>query len=386
MKQLGFHPLADLFPLMEGDEREKLVADIKQIGLLHPITLLDGKIIDGRNRYRACLEADVPLRTNEYEGEDPLAFVISNNLHRRHLDESQRAMTAAKLATMKPGRQWITNPPNGGFSQDQAAATLNVSKRAVQRAAVVRNQGTAELVHCVEQGGLPVSVAAEIAQLPGKRQRDIVALPVEKRRSIAKAEAKRVKRAAKERALGEATRRANAMLGKGDQRYNVLMADPPWRFEPFTRETGLDRAADNHYPTITVDKLLAMRPPVAADAVLFLWATVPMLREGLAVMEAWSFDYKSHLVWAKGRSGTGYWNRNVHELLLIGTRGKVPAPAPGTQPPSIIELPATEHSVKPPGFAELIEGMFPNLPALEMFARSGPRLGWDVWGNEAEAA
>jgi N6-adenosine-specific RNA methylase IME4 len=116
-----------------------------------------------------------------------------------------------------------------------------------------------------------------------------------------------------------------------DKRYGVILADPPWRFEPYSRVTGMDRAADNHYPTSPLDeiKALSVKGIAATDSVLFLWATVPMLPQALDVMAAWGFAYKSSLAWAKDHVGTGYWVRNKHELLLIGTRGSVPAPAAG---------------------------------------------------------
>lgn len=190
-----------------------------------------------------------------------------------------------------------------------------------------------------------------------------------------RAELKRRKRAAKERALGDEQR------ALPDRLYGVIYADPPWRFEPYSRDTGLDRAADNHYPTMDVAAICALSVPAADDCVLFLWATVPMLPEALQVLDAWGFTYRSHFVWLKDRAGTGYWNRNQHEVLLVGTRGDVPAPAPGQQYPSVIEAAAREHSTKPPHFAEMIEELFPSLPALELFARA-PRLGWEVWGNE----
>ena len=194
---------------------------------------------------------------------------------------------------------------------------------------------------------------------------------------------KQVRREQREAELGEATRAAAA--NTGTKIYNVGYADPPWRFEPHSRVTGLDRAADNHYPTEHVDQIRQMaRPQFADDAVMFMWATVPMLGEALSVLDAWGFEYKSHFVWTKDRAGTGHWSRNQHELLLIGTRGNIPAPAPGEQYPSVISAPLGEHSEKPAAFAEMIEDMFPNLPAVELFARA-PRLGWDVWGNEAAA-
>jgi len=191
---------------------------------------------------------------------------------------------------------------------------------------------------------------------------------------------KGTRRAEREAELAERTLEAARALGSA--RYGVIYADPPWRFEPYSRETGMDRAADNHYPTMTIEALRALDVPAADDCVLFMWATVPMLPEALAVMDAWGFSYRSHCVWLKDRFGTGYWFRNQHELLLVGTRGDVPAPAPGEQYASVIEAELGPHSAKPGHFAEMIEELFPTAPRLEMFARA-PRLGWDVWGNEA---
>jgi N6-adenosine-specific RNA methylase IME4 len=126
----------------------------------------------------------------------------------------------------------------------------------------------------------------------------------------------------------------------------------------------------------------ALKIPAADDAVLFLWATVPMLPQALQVTLEWGFTYRSNIVWVKDRTGTAYWTRNRHEHLLIGTRGEILAPAPGEQYPSVIEAPVGRHSEKPAVFCELIETMFPSLKKLEMFAREAPD-GWDVWGLEA---
>lgn len=182
----------------------------------------------------------------------------------------------------------------------------------------------------------------------------------------------------KERELGE------RQLAAPTKIYGVLLADPPWRFDPYSDETGMDRAADNHYPTLTLADIAAL--PVsdwaAEDAVLFLWVTVPF--DGLAheVLRAWGFKYSSQFVWVKSRPGTGYWSRNRHELLFVAVRGSPPAPAPGTQFDSVIEGPQGKHSAKPERAYEIIEAYFPTLPKLEMFARQ-ERPGWDRWGLEA---
>jgi N6-adenosine-specific RNA methylase IME4 len=103
----------------------------------------------------------------------------------------------------------------------------------------------------------------------------------------------------------------------------------------------------------------------------------------LEVMKAWGFAYVSGAVWVKDRIGTGYWFRNRHELLLVGTRGNVPAPAMGTQWDSVIAAAAGDHSAKPDAVLKMIEAYFPSVPKIELNCRGVPRPGWDAWGNEA---
>lgn len=196
---------------------------------------------------------------------------------------------------------------------------------------------------------------------------------------------KKLRRETRERELGA------KQQALPDRRYGVIYADPEWRFEPYSRTTGMDRAADNHYPTSALDDIKA-RPVgdiAAPDCVLFLWATAPMLPQALEVMAAWGFTYKSQVVWIKQRAGdgrgTGYWFINEHEVLLVGTSGEVPAPAPGSQWRSYVTAPVEEHSAKPDIFALLIEAYFPSLPKIELNARRR-RDGWEAWGLEAPDA
>jgi N6-adenosine-specific RNA methylase IME4 len=197
---------------------------------------------------------------------------------------------------------------------------------------------------------------------------------------LTKTQLKQAKRAAKEAAL------ASKILALPDRRYGVIVADPPWRWEPYSRETGMDRAADNHYPTASLQEIAALpvQSIAAADCALFLWATVPCLEHALYTMREWGFTYKSQFVWVKNRAGLGFWNRNKHELLLIGTCGHVPAPAPGTQWPSVIYADVGAHSVKPDVALEMIEIYYPNLPKIELHRRGPARPGWSSWGAEAE--
>jgi hypothetical protein len=148
-------------------------------------------------------------------------------------------------------------------------------------------------------------------------------------------------RAKQERRDAHERETAAKILALPDKRFGAILADPEWRFQPYSRKTGMSRAADNHYST-SATKVIAQRsvPSIAAkNCVLFLWATIPMLLDAHEVMKGWGFAYKSHVIWEKADLGAGYWVREQHELLLIGTRGRIPAPAPGKQWPSVIKAP-----------------------------------------------
>ncbi|HET7552345.1 MAG TPA: MT-A70 family methyltransferase [Gemmatimonadaceae bacterium] len=167
----------------------------------------------------------------------------------------------------------------------------------------------------------------------------------------------------------------------GPGKYVVLVVDPPWRY---TGASDPTRTAENHYPTLSHDELLAL--PVgeiaARHAVLFLWTTPPKVAEAAELIAAWGFAYKTCAVWDKERLGLGSWYRLQHELLLIATRGNVPPPAPMNRPPSVIHAPRGAHSAKPATVREQIERMYPHVPRIELFAR-GAVPGWEVWGFEA---
>jgi N6-adenosine-specific RNA methylase IME4 len=175
---------------------------------------------------------------------------------------------------------------------------------------------------------------------------------------------------------------AGVGLSEAGGAYAVLYADPPWKYE-YTETKS--RAIENQYPTMTLDEICALEPPAADDSVLFLWATSPKLTEALSVLEAWNFTYRTCMVWVKDKIGMGYYARQQHELLLIGTRGSLPVPAPEQRPSSVVVEPRGVHSEKPKRFYGLIEAMYPEFDGLrlEMFARQ-EREGWAAWGYEVQ--
>lgn len=159
-----FHALANIFPLLEGDSFTALVEDICAQGLREPVWLYEGQILDGRNRYRACQVAHVPYETRIYTGDDPIAFVVSMNLRRRHLDESQRGMVAARLATLERGANQHVEIPTP--SQGQAAGLLNVSRDTVIQARKLQREGAPEVIAAVDTGEMSLTAALPLTELP----------------------------------------------------------------------------------------------------------------------------------------------------------------------------------------------------------------------------
>jgi ParB-like chromosome segregation protein Spo0J len=219
------HPLADLFPLLTGADFDVLVADIRAHGVREPITLHpDGRILDGRNRYRAAQAAGVPCPERTYQGTDFVAFVVSTNLNRRHLTDSQRALVAARLATMRQGERTDLPPYGERLSQADAAKLLHASKRTVERATHVLDSAAPELVAAVEAGTVRVATAAVIADAPPERQRAVVALS---RDAILKAaqQIKREQRVAREDARAAAAAEALKTLPRDGALHRVIHAD-----------------------------------------------------------------------------------------------------------------------------------------------------------------
>lgn len=180
------HPAAEIFPVMDEAAFAALVADIAAQGQREPILIYDGQVIDGRHRLRACEQLGLePLVRQVSAGDgDPFGLVVSLNLHRRHLTESQRAMVASKLANLPLGSNQhaqICAP-----SQEGAAQMLGVSRRLVQHARAVAENGSTELVAAVESGELAVSTAAHLAHLPADDQRAVLAKTPDEIRAIAR--------------------------------------------------------------------------------------------------------------------------------------------------------------------------------------------------------
>ena len=377
---MNFHPLAELFPLMQGREFDELVTDIKANGLREPIWTYQGQILDGRNRWRACEAAKLSHRPmREYTGDDPVSFVVSLNLHRRHLDESQRGMAARRLASVRQGARTDLEPRANlpEVSQSKAAELLNVSERTVKTAGKVIDHGAPELVQAVDHGRVSVSAAADVAELPREEQREIVA----------KGE-KEILEAAKQIRLKKAVarREENAKLLANappppDGKFRAIVIDPPWKMEKIERDVHPEQVAFE-YPTMSEADLASFDVSGMADedCHLFCWTTHKHLPVALRLLEAWGFRYVCTMVWHKngGFQPFGLPQYNC-EFVLYARRG-TPEFAETKQFMCCFNAPRREHSRKPDEFYDVVRRVTPG-PRIDVFSREA-REGFVTWGNE----
>jgi len=179
----------------------------------------------------------------------------------------------------------------------------------------------------------------------------------------------------------------------GDKKFATVLADPPWQFQNRTGKMAPEHKRLSRYPTLTLDEIksIPISDSLEESAHLYLWVPNALLFDGLQVLEAWGFTYKSNLIWYKvrkdggpDRRGVGFYFRNVTEIILFGVKGKNNRTLkPGRTQENIIVTQKREHSRKPDEQYKLIESCSKG-PYLELFAR-GERKNWTVWGNQADA-
>lgn len=391
MDEMQIHDAANVFPMMNTEQIDELADDIRKNGQQTEIELYDGKIIDGRNRYKACVKAGIePKFCDVTEIGDPIRYVLSMNLHRRHLDPGQRAFVAlnveeyeAKAAKQRQRdaggdvRNRKTLPANlpepKGDARDKAAMQLSVGGRSVSDAKAVA-QASPELANLGVAGKLAPSIGAKIARAAGSSEQ----LSRAAERIDAGEKATKVLKDI----VSENKKTAPKMSGV----FQVIYADPPWQYtsgDQHSNETQ-ETVIGNHYPSMPLADICDL--PVAdiadRDSVLFMWTTSPLLEDSFKVINAWGFKYKASMVWDKVKHNVGHYVSVRHELLLICTKGSPPKVPRLVD--SVYEEPRTKHSRKPAYFSSLIMDLYPEANRVELFRRGEAPDGWSIWGNEAE--
>jgi N6-adenosine-specific RNA methylase IME4 len=185
---------------------------------------------------------------------------------------------------------------------------------------------------------------------------------------------------------------AELLEAASGQQFATILADPPWQFTNKTGKVAPEHKRLSRYGTMKLEEIMALPVGEIADtpAHLYLWCPNALLPDGIAVLKAWGFNYKSNIVWHKVRKdggsdgrGVGFYFRNVTELILFGVRGKnARTLAPGRRQVNLLATRKREHSRKPDEQYDIIEACSRG-PFLELFAR-GVRQGWTTWGNQAD--
>ncbi len=386
------HPAAELFPMLDEKRLSELAEDIRSHGLREPIRLYRGQILDGRNRYQACLRVGVDPVFEAWDGGDPYLYVWSLNGERRDIGDQQRYLIWRDA--MAHSEAWQAECQR---IADEANARRSEAAKARPRG----EDGTLKAAPVVDHYDPPLDEA--IDQKPKHKTREAKARAakttpatvarmdqlVESRPDLAeKVKVGEMKPAEAMRQMkrGQVEQRVAALpAGK----YRVIYADPPWQYRDQKAVDGYTgTAASNHYPTMPTTEICALdvRSIAATDSVLFCWATFPMLPDAMEVIRAWGFTYKTAIVWDKERPNFGNYHDASAELLLIATRGSC-TPDASEREKQVQRIERTgRHSAKPEAFREIIDRLYPHGPRIEMFRRGDAPDGWAVWGNEAHAA
>lgn len=381
-----------------------------------PLTLqgLKYRIIAGRNRTEAArrakwksIRADVlPYKTNVDKLKAERLELDENDLRkdvtpaRRVINAQRRAEIDAELGRLAAvGRPKKVEPDNSSQVGTNLIPQKTAKKKSKQaNEAVSTGVSFTTAGRVLHRTLLPKEVLEQVEKhphlnKPGELDAMVDLGAAEREEVLTAAKAGKTMKASTVRKRVERDHRQVLLAGHQSAitgKYAVFYADPPWNYQVWSEE-GMDRAAANHYPTMTIEDIMSM--PIAEichdDAALYMWAINPMVPEALETVKRWGFTFRTMATWAKDKIGLGLWLREQTEQLIIATRGKVVAPAMGTQFSSLIEGRRGEHSSKPDTAYEIIEKYHATLSKIELFQRGKgkpARRGWAVTGNESSVA
>lgn len=358
---LESHKFADIFPMTEGESFENLKKDIQEQGLQQTIVLFEGKILDGRNRFKACKDLGIEPRFEEYKGDKPLEFVISGNLHRRHLTPSQRAVLALEVMPMLEEearkRQGTRSDlmgkiPLGSKPENKSAVKASkifqVDESYIRQAKKLKETGQEEKINQLWSG------TKNLSEVKKEQRAEKIAKQREE-----------IEKETFEKPTGE---------------YDVIVIDPPWNYQDDSIYDADGFRGTCPYPTMSIEQIKNIKIPSKEDCIVWLWTTNKHIFDCREILEEWGFEIKSILTWDKQHIGTGRWLRSQTEHCILAIKGK-----PffnNTKWSTLISEKRTEHSTKPEIFYKMVEEICAGRK-LDYFARK-KREGWDVYGDEVK--
>ena len=363
----------NLIPPLSLEELNGLEDSIKKEGCRDPLVVWNNTIIDGHHRYAICTKHNIPFNTRDVQGLDTdidvKLWMINNQFSRRNLPTETRLALAYRFKEFEAEK--AKERKLAGVKIDIVEEdTVNLS--APVRTGKEKTKGrTLEAI--ARMAGVSARTADQYDKIQTKGTNEQKAEVLNGNSSIKKVYTQ----------IQKAERLATNISTEWPKgKYRVIYADPPWSYGD-ERSGGSYGGAVDHYPTMTMQELydFPLHSIVEEDAVLFIWATSPLLEEALNLVKSWGFKYKTQFVWDKVKHNMGHYNSVRHELLLIATKGKC-TPDNVQLFDSVQTIERTEkHSEKPEEFRSIIETLYTYGNKIELFARKKID-GWEVFGNE----
>lgn len=356
-----------LIPPLTTDEYTLLEKSIIDEGVRDPVLCWCGVIIDGHNRYEITQKHGLSCPSREVEFTDRSAvmiWIIQNQFGRRNLSMYQRAELALKLEPLIRERAKKNQIASGGAVPQKSAEPVDtravlaslasVSHDTIMKVKKIDTDGPEDIKEKLRDGNLTINSAYKIVKKEEQKKR-----------------------------VADSVNSPPPPTTKG--KYRVFYADPPWKYgidQHSSAGTVQEKTIGSHYPSMPTDEIcgLPIKEMAEENAVLFLWATSPLILHAFRVMEAWGFQYKAQMIWDKVLHNVGHYVSVRHEILLIGTRGSC-TPDVKKLYDSVYTEERTEHSKKPEFFRTVIDNIYPLGRRVELFARD-KNDDWDAWGNQ----
>lgn len=382
----------NLIPPLSQEEYNGLEISILNEGCRDALVVWNGVIVDGHNRYEICKKHGLPYKVNyeilkDYiDRDDVIEWIYNNQLSRRNLTDEQRSyLRGMQYKHQKKAKGGRADRIFWGAQNDPPKTAETVGNdHGVSSATIKRDEKYADAINKIADScGNVIKEKILTREIDASKRVivNIAALPADQLKAVfekvASGEASTLTHAQK-----TINHEGTVLHSTASGKYRVIYADPPWYYGNRMDEAiSGSTVPETYYPCMnTADICNYSLPEIDDNAVLFLWVTSPLLEDGLKVINAWGFKYKTSFVWDKILHNMGHYNSVRHEFLLIATKGSC-TPDVKKLFDSVVTIERTDHSRKPEYFREIIETLYPEGKRIEIFARI-QQEGWDVIGNQ----